>query len=132
MSIENGRFSIFIDPSIIISEQEAPLALEESAVAAVQSLTCPDSEQPLLNIVIQAVGRRGEPPRLSFNISSYSTKSRTGDVQPLIFLGKELQNAGHNIRVATHSVFESSVKGAGLEFFPIGDSIEQSTPVSAS
>ncbi|KAL4791293.1 hypothetical protein BDV19DRAFT_401486 [Aspergillus venezuelensis] len=54
-----------------------------------------------LNIVIQVVGSRG-------------------DVQPFIALGNELQRHGHRVRLATHNVFDSFVRNAGLEFYPIG------------
>ncbi|KAH8423773.1 putative sterol glucosyltransferase [Aspergillus melleus] len=54
-----------------------------------------------LNIVIQVVGSRG-------------------DVQPFIALGNELQKYGHRVRLATHDVFDSFVRGSGLEFYPIG------------
>ncbi|KEQ93670.1 glycosyltransferase family 1 protein [Aureobasidium subglaciale EXF-2481] len=54
-----------------------------------------------LNLVIQVVGSRG-------------------DVQPFIALGCELQKYGHRIRLATHDMFASFVRKAGLEFYPIG------------
>ncbi|EYE98736.1 putative sterol glucosyltransferase [Aspergillus ruber CBS 135680] len=54
-----------------------------------------------LNIVIQVVGSRG-------------------DVQPFIALGNELQKHDHRVRIATHNVFDSFVRNAGLEFYPIG------------
>ncbi|KAF7545181.1 hypothetical protein G7Z17_g9369 [Cylindrodendrum hubeiense] len=54
-----------------------------------------------LNIVIQVVGSRG-------------------DVQPFVALGNELQKHGHRVRIATHNVFDSFVRDAGLEFYPIG------------
>lgn len=43
-----------------------------------------------------------------------------GDVQPFVALGNELQKSGHRVRIATHEVFESFVRDASLEFFPIG------------
>ena len=42
-----------------------------------------------------------------------------GDVQPFIALGLGLQQAGHRVRLATHSLFETSVHEAGLEFAPL-------------
>lgn len=54
-----------------------------------------------LNIVIQVVGSRG-------------------DVQPFVALGTELQKHGHRVRLATHVAFDSFVRDAGLEFYPIG------------
>lgn len=55
----------------------------------------------VLNIVIQVVGSRG-------------------DIQPFIALGTELQRSGHRVRLATHDMFESFVRGSNLEFYPIG------------
>ncbi|RYO75320.1 hypothetical protein DL764_010490 [Monosporascus ibericus] len=54
-----------------------------------------------LNIVIQIVGSRG-------------------DVQPFVALGTELQKHGRRVRLATHNAFDSFVRDAGLEFYPIG------------
>ncbi len=45
-----------------------------------------------------------------------------GDVQPHIALGTRLQNAGHEVRVVTHTLFEAQVRRLGLDFAPvIGD-----------
>lgn len=62
-----------------------------------------DKPYPLrLNIVIQVVGSRG-------------------DVQPFIAIGSALQRGhGHRIRLATHAIFEESVRSAGMEFYPLG------------
>lgn len=60
----------------------------------------------------------------TLKLSSYA-KARTGDVQPFIALGKELQRTGHKVRLATHNVFESFVRESGLDFFPIGGDPEQ-------
>ncbi len=43
-----------------------------------------------------------------------------GDVFPFIFLGRLLQARGHEVRLATACLFESAVKGAGIEFISIG------------
>jgi Glycosyltransferase family 28 N-terminal domain len=61
----------------------------------------------------------GEPWTICMNIVLQVVGSR-GDVQPFVALGNELQKYGHRVRLATHDVFKSFVKGAGLEFFPIG------------
>lgn len=42
-----------------------------------------------------------------------------GDVQPYIALGLELQKLGKSVRIATNTIFESFVRGYGLDFFPI-------------
>ncbi|KAK0721774.1 hypothetical protein B0T26DRAFT_700265 [Lasiosphaeria miniovina] len=59
------------------------------------------AQYPRLNVLIQVVGSRG-------------------DVQPFIALGNELQRLGFRVRLATHDVFEKSVRDAGLEFYPVG------------
>lgn len=46
-----------------------------------------------------------------------------GDVQPYIALGKGLQNAGHYIRLVSHSNFESLVTSYGLEFWSFGNDV---------
>jgi UDP:flavonoid glycosyltransferase YjiC (YdhE family) len=47
-----------------------------------------------------------------------------GDVQPYIALGKGLQNAGHYIRLVSHSNFESLVTSYGLEFWSFGNNVK--------
>lgn len=47
-----------------------------------------------------------------------------GDVQPYIALGKGLQNAGHYIRLVSHSNFESLVSSYGLEFWSFGNDVK--------
>ncbi|CAM9491012.1 unnamed protein product [Chrysoparadoxa australica] len=43
-----------------------------------------------------------------------------GDCQPFISLGRSLQRDRHRVRLATHACYEEDVKGAGLEFYPLG------------
>jgi UDP:flavonoid glycosyltransferase YjiC (YdhE family) len=46
-----------------------------------------------------------------------------GDVQPYLALGRGLQRAGHQVRLATHTNFRQFVQEHGLDFAPIaGDS----------
>jgi sterol 3beta-glucosyltransferase len=42
-----------------------------------------------------------------------------GDVQPVVALGERLQAAGHSVRLATHTLFETLVRSRGLDFFPV-------------
>ncbi|MBC7811226.1 MAG: glycosyltransferase family 1 protein [Burkholderiales bacterium] len=42
-----------------------------------------------------------------------------GDAQPFVALGMGLRAAGHDVRVATHSIFESFVREHGLDFAAI-------------
>ncbi|CAI4216069.1 unnamed protein product [Parascedosporium putredinis] len=101
-----------------LSPQEAPAELEGHQFPAPtnhrlhaflqerphhSSSSSSSSSKLRLNIVIQVVGSRG-------------------DVQPFVALGTELRAAGHRVRLATHDVFADFVRGAGLEFFPIGGS----------
>jgi sterol 3beta-glucosyltransferase len=48
-----------------------------------------------------------------------------GDVQPYVALGKGLQDAGYSVRVLSTIDFEGLVRGAGLDYTPTGESIEQ-------
>ncbi|CAL5870632.1 uncharacterized protein PFLUO_LOCUS4871 [Penicillium psychrofluorescens] len=59
-----------------------------------------------LNIVIQVIGSRG-------------------DIQPFVALGKELQQHGHRVRLATHLAFRNDINDEGLEFFNIGGNPEE-------
>ena len=43
----------------------------------------------------------------------------TGDVQPMICLGKELAARGHSITIAAFSAFQPPIENAGLCFFPL-------------
>ena len=42
-----------------------------------------------------------------------------GDVQPHIALGVGLQAAGHDVRIATHTLFEMLIRRLGLDFHPL-------------
>lgn len=80
----------------------SPAAPDQHPVPPASDSKRPHTHFPIkLNVVIQVVGSRG-------------------DVQPFVALGTELQKHGHRIRLATHNVFDSFVRSAGLEFYPIG------------
>jgi sterol 3beta-glucosyltransferase len=53
-----------------------------------------------------------------------------GDVQPYIALGKGLQDAGHSIRLVSHSNFESLVASYGLEFWSFGNDVKEAVETS--
>lgn len=42
-----------------------------------------------------------------------------GDVQPCIAFGMGLRNAGHDVCIATHAIFEPFIRAYGLDFAPI-------------
>jgi len=71
-----------------------------------QALSSPTNKGPLLNIVIQVVGTRG-------------------DVQQFLVYGKELQCVGHRVRIATHRTFQRLVLENGLEFFLLAGDPDQ-------
>ena len=52
------------------------------------------------------------------------TIGSTGDVLPLICLGKELTSRGHDITLATFSGFADRVRENGLRFFPLSGDAE--------
>lgn len=47
-----------------------------------------------------------------------------GDVQPYLALALELQKLGKPVRIASNNIFESFVRGYGLDFFPINVNFE--------
>jgi sterol 3beta-glucosyltransferase len=53
---------------------------------------------------------------MHITINSFGTR---GDIQPYIALGKGLKQAGHDVRLLTHAVFESFVREHELDFYPI-------------
>ena len=53
----------------------------------------------------------------------------TGDIYPVIRLGRALLEAGHEVRFATVSFFREEVERAGLEFVALPpDWIKQASP----
>lgn len=48
------------------------------------------------------------------------TQGSRGDVQPCVALGVGLQQAGHQVKVATHQLFEKLVRDNSLDFVAIG------------
>jgi hypothetical protein len=102
---DNGRVTFTVDKDVTqlynrlvknFQDLEPPRDVQSEA-----SDFAPETAPPSLNIVIQAVGSRG-------------------DVQPFLALAKGLQQYGHRIRLATHPVFRDLVEGYGIEFFSIG------------
>jgi len=48
-----------------------------------------------------------------------TTHGSTGDIYPMIRLGRALQDAGHRVRFATSEPFRGDIEGAGVPFFQI-------------
>ncbi|TVY32806.1 Sterol 3-beta-glucosyltransferase [Lachnellula subtilissima] len=72
------------------------------ALGATRDLYNFDLPRPKLNIVVMVIGSRG-------------------DIQPFLKLGKNLQEYGHRVRIATHPAFRDFVqKDSGLDFFSVG------------
>ncbi len=53
---------------------------------------------------------------MKITINTFGTR---GDVQPYLALGKGLQQAGHEVCIISHQIFENFVKENGLDFYPI-------------
>jgi sterol 3beta-glucosyltransferase len=63
-------------------------------------------------------------PKQSLRITCLTIGSR-GDVQPYIALCKGLQAHGHQVKIATHDIFEKWVRKHGIDFAPVvGDPAE--------
>lgn len=101
---ENGRIRIDLNSRLsrtLIHLAPTPDPDQKWEPEPSRRFTVEPRKIPRLNVVIQVVGSRG-------------------DVQPFIALGQGLQKYGHRVRLATHNVFDSFVREANLEFFPIG------------
>ncbi len=48
-----------------------------------------------------------------------ATLGSSGDVDPIVGLGRVLHSRGHQVTVLTHAPFEAMVRRAGLEFVPV-------------
>ncbi len=60
------------------------------------------------------------------------TLGSRGDVEPYVALGRGLQAAGHDVRIATHAMFKTFVNERKLDFFPIvADPVEISRTEAA-
>jgi len=57
------------------------------------------------------------------NIAIIALGSR-GDVQPYVALGKGLKKSGHKIKILTHQNFEELINTNGLDFIPVGGSVQ--------
>ena len=56
---------------------------------------------------------------------SLVTVGTRGDAQPFVVLGRALDRRGFEVTVVTHTDFEDMVRGAGLDFAPVGGSFKQ-------
>ncbi|KAE8353482.1 hypothetical protein BDV28DRAFT_157025 [Aspergillus coremiiformis] len=99
---DDGRIDVDLDsPAARTALRFIPPVSEDDFISPPPTYSSSGQCDINLNIVIHVVGSRG-------------------DVQPFIALGNELQKHGHQVRLATHDVFNSFVEKSGLEFYPIG------------
>ncbi len=54
-----------------------------------------------------------------------------GDVQPLVALGRGLQEAGHEVSITTHATFETLVRNSGLRFFLVQSNVKEALESTA-
>lgn len=113
---DDGRVDITLEAKTSLDHALPPYPQEDGKSQEFYS-----NLYPFLNIVIQIVGSRGKLLlTLVPNGMAHNLTLKLGDIQPFLALGKELQVAGHRVRIATHDVFKDFVKESGLRFFPIG------------
>ncbi|XP_054786841.1 sterol 3-beta-glucosyltransferase UGT80B1 [Prosopis cineraria] len=86
--------------SPVASELLELKSFEESATSG-SFISESNKSVPRLQIVILVVGTRG-------------------DVQPFLAIAKRFQGYGHRVRLATHGNFNTFVKSAGVDFYPLG------------
>ena len=53
---------------------------------------------------------------MKITVNTFGTR---GDIQPYIALSLGLRQAGHDVRIVTHQIFEPFVKEYGLDFYPL-------------
>ncbi|KAF4318338.1 hypothetical protein G195_008338 [Phytophthora kernoviae 00238/432] len=58
-----------------------------------------------------------QPPAMQICIMIVGTR---GDVQPFLAIAKRLQQDGHRVRLATHTIYRDFVMNHGVEFYPLG------------
>ncbi|XP_027357141.1 sterol 3-beta-glucosyltransferase UGT80B1-like isoform X1 [Abrus precatorius] len=101
VKIQNdGTVEVDLEKSGPIASELLELqSFEESTISG--SLVSESTKAaPCLEIVMLVVGTRG-------------------DVQPFLAIAKKLQEYGHRVRLATHADFETFVKSAGVDFYPL-------------
>ncbi|XP_027924380.1 sterol 3-beta-glucosyltransferase UGT80B1-like isoform X1 [Vigna unguiculata] len=85
----------------LVSELLKFQSSEESTTMSASVVSESKKSAPWLQIVMLVVGTRG-------------------DVQPFLAMAKKLQDYGHRVRLATHADFDTFVKSAGVDFYPLG------------
>ncbi|KAK7270960.1 hypothetical protein RJT34_26506 [Clitoria ternatea] len=97
----DGTFKVDIEKGAPVASELLELqSFEQSTMSG--TLTSESKKSaPCLQIVILVVGTRG-------------------DVQPFVATARKLQAYGHHVRLATHADFETFVKSAGVNFYPLG------------
>jgi hypothetical protein len=59
-----------------------------------------------------------------------NSKYDKDEIRSIILVGQELVKQGHRVRVVTHSIFQSFVLRAGLEFFSLSNDAQHPIAVS--
>ncbi|KAJ5538275.1 hypothetical protein N7494_007754 [Penicillium frequentans] len=119
---DNGRFSIDLSAgsrtSAILQGYSLPTQRPQMIEIVTKPPKVPDNE---------GSGGDGEIPDetngMRLDIILMLVGSRD-DVKSCILVGQGLSRHGHRVRVATHSIFHTLVKKAGLEFFSVSNDPE--------
>ncbi|XP_061345113.1 sterol 3-beta-glucosyltransferase UGT80B1 [Gastrolobium bilobum] len=90
--------------------------LEKSASVAAELLELQSFEESTVSGSLISESKNSVP-RLQIVILVVGTR---GDVQPFLAIAKRLQEYGHHVRLATHANFDTFVKSAGVDFYPLG------------
>ncbi|XP_057758346.1 sterol 3-beta-glucosyltransferase UGT80B1-like isoform X1 [Arachis stenosperma] len=90
--------------------------LEKSAPVASELLEFQSFEDSTLSGSLISESKKSIP-QLQIVILVVGTR---GDVQPFLAIAKKLQEYGHHVRLATHADFDTFVKSAGIDFYPLG------------
>ncbi|KAL3421045.1 glycosyltransferase family 28 domain-containing protein [Phlyctema vagabunda] len=100
--LANALGASVLKPLVGTSPESAINKSPDLSRASTTSTLDSDLPRPRLNIVVMVIGSRG-------------------DIQPFLRIGKDLQEYGHRVRIATHPAFREFVEvDSGLEFFSVG------------
>ncbi|KAI9078645.1 hypothetical protein K1719_039394 [Acacia pycnantha] len=100
----------------IQSDGTVKVDLEKSEAVASELLELQSFEDLAVREILVSECKK-QIPRLQIAILVVGTR---GDVQPFLAIAKRLQEYGHHVRLATHANFDTFVRSAGVDFYPLG------------
>ncbi|XP_047341003.1 sterol 3-beta-glucosyltransferase UGT80B1 [Impatiens glandulifera] len=114
---EHDKQKLIIELVRIQKDGTVEVDLAKNAPAASELLELQSLEVPPISVDYIPSEVNKPIPKLKIAMLVVGTR---GDVQPFVAVAKRLQEFGHHVRLATHTNFQTFVKSAGIEFYPLG------------